>query len=71
MTATAIEALERLAADVPLADSVDAPDWENCGETWAAYVPDDVRAVWRDLPREARLMAAILGDRLVDQECHD
>lgn len=71
MTTEAIETLEALAARVPLADMVNDPDWKDCGQTWAAYVPAELREAWGTLPREARLVAVVLGDMLVDRERFD
>jgi hypothetical protein len=68
MTETANSALEALAATVPLASAVESPDWGDCSQTWAAYVPAEVRAVWAELSRDAKLMAIILGEELVSRE---
>jgi|1185.fasta_scaffold412569_2 hypothetical protein len=64
---TGREALERLIANVPDAD-VDAPDWGNCFQSWRGYFPKELRPHWANLPREARLIAIILGDELVSRE---
>ncbi len=68
MTTEALGALEALAERIPLADTLDAPNWGDCGQTWAAYVPAEVRAVWDELPREAKIMAVIFGEALVATE---
>lgn len=67
----AIETLNRLAADIPLAKSVESPDWRNSSQTWVAYVPKELHEVWADLPPEAKMMAVILGDELVSRERWD
>jgi hypothetical protein len=68
----ALEVLRVLARDAePHPGNLDKPDWSDCSQTWAAYVPEAVREVWSDLPAEAKLVAAILGEALVDRERFD
>jgi hypothetical protein len=67
-TDSPLRVLEHMAADVPLSELVDTPDWTDCGQTWMAYVPDELRLAWLELPREARLLAVILGNELLDRE---
>ncbi len=64
----AIEVLEHLVAKVPLADRVDAPDWRDTYQTWMAYVPESLRAVWSDLPRETRLAIVFFCEELLSCE---
>lgn len=61
--------LEQLAAQVINGLSeVEAPDWSDCFQSWKTYVPPEVRACWAELPRDAKLMAIVLGDQLADRE---
>jgi hypothetical protein len=67
-TNMATEVLESLAAAIPAAGDIDASEWGDCATSWRAYVPQELRPLWGSLPREAKLLAAILGDELADRE---
>ena len=60
--------LESLAADVALVAMIDGPNWNDAYQTWMAYVPGELRAVWPDLSRETRLAIAFFCDELVSRE---
>lgn len=65
---TGVDVLERLVANVADGNLIDSPDWSDCFQSWRAYIPPELRPLWGLLPREAKLIAAILGDELVERE---
>jgi hypothetical protein len=67
---TGLEVLERLAADAPDGDMLNL-DWNDCFQSWRAYFPKELGPHWALMPREAQLMAVILGDQLVECERHN
>jgi len=64
----ALVVLEQLAAKVPLSNRIDNPHWRDSYQTWMAYVPNEIREAWSDLPREAKLLAVIFCEELVSRE---
>ena len=60
--------LERIAAELRGVGDIDHPDWIDCFQSWRSYIPKEIREQWETLPREAKLMAVLLGDELARRE---